>query len=345
MKGSCVTRRKKKGPARGTKQRGGGIFNIFKSKQPVPVPVPAPINNSQPKQLAEPTDNSEKTNVKNLNRKLINAAGSYGSIDIVNKLLEDGADVNTADANGTTALMSATYKGLEPVVKVLLAAGADVNTADANGKTALMIAADSGWPAIVDMLLAKGADLNKTDVKGWTALMYVVDSGRKYIIEMLLAKGADVNTADAKGKTVLMIAADSVCITPKRKCSSEIIRLLLSAGADVNATDVNGMTALMWAVSHGPRAAERVEVLLAAGANVNASNINGKTALNITNSDRIKSILQKAKANQNPAPTGNAVPQMGATINKQKLIGNNLQVVLPSGGRKKYTRKHKKYHK
>jgi ankyrin repeat protein len=268
---------------------------------------------AKPKNLKEPTDNSEKTNVQNLNSKLIKAAGSYDSIDIVKKLLADGAQVNAADTNKNTALMKAAQLGDVEVVDVLVAAGADMDAANAEGKTALMIAIDGGWPEIVNMLLKKGVNLDKTDGKGWTALMYAIDHGGENNIIALLEKGAEVNTKDASGKTPLMIAVDSGTIT-KHPFSTNIISLLLKKGAEVNAVDNKGWTALMWAVSRGHKAAKRVEMLLAAGAKINIVDASGKTALNITNSDKIKSILQKPKANQNPAPNGNAVPQMGATV-------------------------------
>ena len=65
MKGRRVTRRKKKGPARGSRRRVGGLFNFLKGKPAVPASAPAPINNSQPKQLVAPAPNNKKVGVFN----------------------------------------------------------------------------------------------------------------------------------------------------------------------------------------------------------------------------------------------------------------------------------------
>ena len=60
--------------------------------------------------------------------------------DIARLLIEFGADVNLADADGTTALMKAAFFGRDEVVEALLANGADVTARQRNGATALDLA-------------------------------------------------------------------------------------------------------------------------------------------------------------------------------------------------------------
>ncbi len=62
------------------------------------------------------------------------------STDIANALIERGANVNTANAAGVTALMIAAARGNIPMIGLLLEAGADPNVKAADGKTALDIA-------------------------------------------------------------------------------------------------------------------------------------------------------------------------------------------------------------
>ena len=60
------------------------------------------------------------------------------------------------------------------MVKLLLENGADLERADNEGSTALMHAAGGGHAKAAKLLLENGADLGRADNEGWTALMYSV---------------------------------------------------------------------------------------------------------------------------------------------------------------------------
>jgi ankyrin repeat protein len=74
-------------------------------------------------------------------------------------LLAAGADVNSKDALGVTALMHAAYADYAEVdrVKLLLDHGADVNIRDSRGDTALRMAKRKGATKVVAMLVGAGA--------------------------------------------------------------------------------------------------------------------------------------------------------------------------------------------
>ena len=76
-----------------------------------------------------------------------------GHLEVVQLLLEAGADKNAVSANGATAMMSAAQHGHLEVVRVLLGAGAEKNAATANRVTALMVAALDGHLEVVQLLL------------------------------------------------------------------------------------------------------------------------------------------------------------------------------------------------
>src|SRR5574337_844034 len=73
--------------------------------------------------------------------KLIEASKS-GATEKVKSLLAEGADVNTRDQDGWTALMHASWHGHSGISGMLLNKGADVNAKASDGETALMRAAE-----------------------------------------------------------------------------------------------------------------------------------------------------------------------------------------------------------
>ena len=81
-------------------------------------------------------------------------AAEVGDLATVNQLLASGADVNTTDDDGVTALMIAAQNGHEVIVSALLSGGADVNAQFTNGVTALTLAQEGGHSVIVELLQA-----------------------------------------------------------------------------------------------------------------------------------------------------------------------------------------------
>jgi ankyrin repeat protein len=134
----------------------------------------------------------------------LNRASSKGDLINVKKLVSDGADVNTTDSSGRTALVEAAWGGHNDIVKYLIEKGANVNTGDSVGYTALMRASEEGHDAVVNTLVQKGADINACGkVRGTTALMLAAEQGHVKTIEILLEHGAKVNTVDQYEETAM----------------------------------------------------------------------------------------------------------------------------------------------
>ena len=142
-------------------------------------------------------------------------------------LLEKGASVNEAEADGTTALHWASYRDDVESADLLIRAGAKVNAANDLGATPLWAASVNGSAAMVRRLLQAGANANAALLLGETPLMVASRSGNADVVEQLLAKRANVNARAARGQTALMWA-----VAQKHP---GVVKVLLAHGADVHA--------------------------------------------------------------------------------------------------------------
>ncbi len=118
----------------------------------------------------------------------LHIAAEKGNIDVAMFLIENGANVNVADANGNTPLVFIINKTGNPkVTQRLLEKGASVNTQNRTGETALMYAAWHGYSTIVQLLLENRADVTLKNKQGNTALTLAESKGHPEIVEMLKA--------------------------------------------------------------------------------------------------------------------------------------------------------------
>lgn len=110
------------------------------------------------------------------------------TIEDVKKELKNGANVNAASDNDTTALMHAAIFNQNPeVIKTLIDEGADVNAKNKDGSTALMFAASSQKnPDAVKALLKAGADANVIDNDGNIAAVFAALNKNPEIHSLIL---------------------------------------------------------------------------------------------------------------------------------------------------------------
>eukprot|EP00899_Mesostigma_viride_P003715 jgi/Mesvir1/13344/Mv24003-RA.1 len=128
-------------------------------------------------------------------QKLIEAA-EQGDLAVVRLLVEDGADVNAEDKEGSTALMAAARTGHVESFWLLLENGAHVNARNKHGSSPLMYAALNGHLDIARSLIENGADVNARNKNGWTPLMRAAYWGQLGVARLLTEKGADVGATD-----------------------------------------------------------------------------------------------------------------------------------------------------
>ena len=182
-------------------------------------------------------------------------AAKQGDKEAIRSLLKQRVDVNTQQADGTTALAWAAYRDDLETAGLLIGAGANANAPNVNGVTPLSLACTNGSAAMVDRLLKAGAKPNEPE------FMQCARAGNLEAVKSLLTRGANVNARESRGgQTALMWA-----VTSKHP---EVVQALIERGADVNASSKGGFTPLMFSAQQGDL--ETARTLLAAGAKVNA---------------------------------------------------------------------------
>ena len=132
------------------------------------------------------------------------------TIEDVKKELKNGANVNAASDNDTTALMFAALFNQNPeVIKTLIDEDADVNAKNKYGYTALIQAALFNQnPEVIKILINAGADVNAKSKSGSTALMFAASSQKNPdAVKALLKAGADANVIDNDGNIAAVFAA------------------------------------------------------------------------------------------------------------------------------------------
>jgi len=144
-------------------------------------------------------------------------------------LLDGVQNINTAEADGTTALHYAVLNNQLNLVATLIRSGADVNARTRYGITPIYLAARNGSRSMTQILLNAGASANEEFNEGETVLMTAARTGDVETVKALLDAGAEVDAReDWHGQTPLMWAA--------AQKHAPVIALLDEYGADINAT-------------------------------------------------------------------------------------------------------------
>ena len=160
-------------------------------------------------------------------------AASSGHNDIVELLIERGANVNATDSGkGATPLDYAHWRDHEEVIETLNAHNAQrEHEKGAKGIDHSSLIHDAALDGDIDEVqrqLDAGVDPNLKSSKGATPLFYAVYEGHLEIVELLITRGADVNA---------VYLNNSVLDQAHSYDDQEIVELLETHGAEVAGKD------------------------------------------------------------------------------------------------------------
>ncbi|EED17581.1 ankyrin repeat-containing protein, putative [Talaromyces stipitatus ATCC 10500] len=218
-------------------------------------------------------------------------AASLGHEDLVNVLLDCGADIKVK-----SAIQAICHICTEATIVRAFEMGADIHSIDEGGNNILHHGGRNESPAVLPILFKLGCPLeavNKQNLQGKTPLMKAVKGGHVNNVTTLLAYNADPNTPLANGATALHVACNWDHV--------EIARLLIDAGAKVEVVNGDGWRPIHFAAYN--YSTKMVELLVQHGADVTATDQQQNTALHLllaevtSNASKkfVKGILRKVK--------------------------------------------------
>jgi ankyrin repeat protein len=240
--------------------------------------------------------NTAKLGKRNLDKILISATQS-GSVKIVAKALEKGANPSSRDEKLRTPLHIATANKNMEMVDILLEYENNPNLKDNKGFTALMIAATQNSHEIAYKLIEKGAKTTSRNLFGHTAIFYAVQNNSTetliVILDNIKSLNVDFKTEDILGKmnlnyeSVALAMLDNaklekrnlnkILISATKSGSVKIAAKALEKGANPSSRDEELCTPLHIATLK--KNMEMVNILLEYEKNLNLKDNQGSTAL------------------------------------------------------------------
>ncbi|XP_067661926.1 ankyrin repeat domain-containing protein 50-like [Haliotis asinina] len=172
-------------------------------------------------------------------------AALYGYKEVVELLVEKGANLSLVNDRGRNILHVACLKGrLEVLMYILSLSTVDINSRDVRQKTPVMTAAESGQKEVVELLVERGANLSLVCDRGRNILHLACSRGHMEVVKYILSQNiVDINSRVGSKKTSAMIAGEYGY--------KDVVELLVDNGADLSLVCDNGINILHLACSKG----------------------------------------------------------------------------------------------
>ncbi|WP_394391139.1 ankyrin repeat domain-containing protein [Shewanella woodyi] len=225
-----------------------------------------------------------------------------GQQEIVNYLIENGADINVLNENEWGVLDVAAYNNHLEIFKEFIEKINEEKLTDESEDKLLHISIEGGSVDLLKYLL-KGKEIEKEGMQ--ELFLYALTSSQLPSVKYLISKGADTN----KPLTWLGEAQTTPLMVASSKGDIDTVKYLLEREADINSADSAGFTALMYATRDDN--IEVVRSLVDGGANLDIKTESGD------------SILSRVVAGDDPL-VFQYLLEAGADANSTNSSGNSV---------------------
>ncbi|EFA83850.1 ankyrin repeat protein [Heterostelium album PN500] len=278
---------------------------------------------------------------------LVRADAGLKTLEIVELLLNAGADVNILTPTNVDAFGIAAETGLLPLCKRLAAAGADLERPNVEGDTPLMTAIANQNTEVVEFLIGSGVNIEyvneRNDETAYqragfytflpvlklliaagakdrdvsnTALHSTVASNKLAATKLILQHQPEaINFRDVGGASPIFLAAQS--------SFSEVLAYLLEQGARIDYTVPGTGDNLGHVLAFSGKVGD-MKVLQSAGINVKTTNLSGETPLHEAarggNSEMIRYLVKECGLDVNMQNNSGETP-LTLSVRQRKLGG------------------------
>ncbi|XP_055954452.1 protein phosphatase 1 regulatory subunit 12A isoform X11 [Patella vulgata] len=266
------------------------------------------------------------------------AACSSSDTEEVKKLLDRGADINTSNIDGLTALHQACIDDNQDMVEFLVDNGAEVDVCDNEGWTPLHATASCGFTEIARYLIKRGANVAAVNNDGDLPMDICEDEEMENLLQkemdeqgidaelarqeeeerMLADANQWLNSKNVKEKKHTKTGATALHVAAA-KSYIKVMEILIQAGVDVNARDNDGWTPLHAAAHWGQE--ESCQILVDNMCDMDIKNNAGQSAFELADAEMVR-VLEDLKKKQitlrDKAPTGDEIISTKGSAHKRR---------------------------
>ena len=198
-------------------------------------------------------------------------AASENDIELLQKLIDDGWDLEQTNSHNQTATHIAAYHGFSNFLRLLHDNHAQMDKPDKDGNTPLHLAAMNGMPYAIKFLLSIPTNINlRNNVGNTPSHMAVINNGFS-LLDTLIENEADIALANGDGYSVVQLALS--------RDKNRTLRVLSRSKRSLNEQDTNGQTAVHLAILH--KRLNDLELLSEAGACLTIADTNDQQPIHL----------------------------------------------------------------